>query len=159
MRGFKIAVLLLSFVLIPFKSYAFCANSIEAQAFSVRALKSSLMIAALSCNQNKAYNRFIKAHDDILSRSGNRISAFFEKEYGSNAKTHLNKFITHLANDASKASMSSDDDFCQVSADLFSDLRHSDQEELLDIALSDNYASIHGIQNCESNVKVAHQRD
>lgn len=151
-------VYLLVFLLIPFKSYALCANPEQSQALALRALKSSLMVAALSCNQQKPYNTFIKKHEDTLSSAGNTVQKLFTNHYGSQAKYQLNKFMTHIANTASKLSMSSSDEYCDTSAKLFKKINKSNNYKFLAVVKDGDYHELHGIKSCSSNVTIA-QKD
>lgn len=133
----------------PTPAEAGCARNEEAQAFDIRALKSSLMVAALSCGQQDYYNTFIKRHESVISDGGNTIKAYFEKNYGGGADRELTRFVTTLANKAAKGSMQSDDvRYCQETAEMFGILLQIDPPELANVAGQDRYTALHEFGDC-----------
>jgi menaquinone-dependent protoporphyrinogen IX oxidase len=125
-----------------------CANMSEENAFNLRALKSTLMVAALSCGQQSDYNRFVKKYQTTLSSGGKAIKKYFHRIYGKNAESHLNKFITNLANQASKGSINGDDiTYCDQTKDVFKKLLRLGTEGVSKFAQKE-YTSLHGIRAC-----------
>src|SRR5690349_5451346 len=56
-----------------------CANRTELEAIQIRHLQSRLMVAALSCNQQKAYNDFVTAFQPELTAHGTQLVAYFNR--------------------------------------------------------------------------------
>lgn len=88
-------------------------------AIEVRRLQTTLMVAALSCNARSYYNDFVIRHRPRLQHYGKAIRLEFRRRYGRNAPTELNRFITHLANQASAQSNADRDAFCSEAMMLF----------------------------------------
>jgi len=134
---------------IPQWSFAGCASHAESDAFTLRALKSSLMVAALSCNQQKDYNAFMDKNQTFISSGGEKIKEYFKREYGKNAENQMNRFVTQLANRASEGSMAEDSDsYCNKTKKVFAELLKLDQKKLVRFMEKNSYASMHGINSC-----------
>jgi len=144
----RFIVVVCSFLLIPSASFAYCAQARESEAFEIRALQSSMMVAALSCNQHSQYNQFIRNYKSDIASGGKDIKSYFERAYGSKYEYELNKFITNLANRATKLSMEDDpDEYCDHTLAIFNSLNSSkvDLEEFLE---QEKYATLHGVNAC-----------
>ena len=94
-----------------------CISGEEAAAFRMRHLQSRLMVAALSCNQQEAYNTFVEHFRNDLVNAGGRITSYFQRVGG--GQTALNKYITDLANAADLSRAEDPDGFCGKSWPLF----------------------------------------
>ena len=113
-----------------------CYTPTEATAVQVRMLQSELMVAALACRDSNPeygmvaqYNEFVHRLGDRLIRHSKVLQAHFRKLYGVQSTHHLDEFITEIANDASKRSMTSG--YCDSAAGMFrqaSSLPQSDLE-------------------------------
>ncbi len=95
-----------------------CASDGERQAMLVRGLQSYLMMAAVACNQSDAYNKFINNNQAELSRQGHSLKAYFQRVYGGSSETHLNKFITEIANEWSQVHMANMTNYCKSTWDM-----------------------------------------
>ncbi len=94
-----------------------CGSPAETEAFRMRHLQSRLMVAALSCNQQAAYNTFVEHFRPTLAGAGNTITAYFSRVGG--GQTALNKHITDLANAAGLSRAEDPDNYCNHAWDLF----------------------------------------
>jgi len=94
-----------------------CASLEEAAAFSLRHLQSRLMVAALSCNQQAAYNTFVEHFRTPLVGAGGMITEYYRRVGG--GQTALNRHITDLANAAGLSRAEDPDGYCKQSWDLF----------------------------------------
>lgn len=88
-------------------------------AIKVRRLQTTLMVAALSCNARSYYNDFVIRHRPSLQRYGKAIKLEFQRRHGRNGPKELNRFITHLANDASARSNADREAFCSDALAVF----------------------------------------
>lgn len=132
----------------PFSSS--CASREDIKAFDLRALNSSLMVAALSCNQQAEYNQLLKKYNNLFSESGNNIKTYFRKQYGSGSEKELNRFITHLANNASQGSMAGDPEkYCDETRKVFATLISLRQDKFAEFADQKAYSAMHGIKSCK----------
>ena len=93
-----------------------CATSEEAAAIRLRHLQSRLMVAALGCNQQDAYNGFVEHFRSDLVVAGGRIADYFERRGGQFA---LNRHVTELANAAGLSRAEDPDGFCKTTWQLF----------------------------------------
>lgn len=143
----------------PAMATAACATKSEVQAINLRALKSSLMVAALSCGQQSEYNAFINKHNALFSSDGHEVKGYFSRNYGSSGDYHMNRFITKLANEASNVSMKqSSEAYCTAMKSAFKEIVAMNRESVQSHAASARYVSLHGIDACATgadNAKMA----
>lgn len=95
-----------------------CIQPAEQAAFEVRALQSQLMVAALSCNQDNAYNAFVRKFQPALAGSYNTIQSHYRRG-GANGQRNLDQYITGLANAHSQDGIRQGSHFCTNIAPLF----------------------------------------
>lgn len=95
-----------------------CLNQKAAAADRMRALQSTLMVAALNCNHkpalslNQTYNQFVKRHRASLIDHADVLRVHFKERYGRNHEAELNRYVTRLANEISLGSFD-DPQFCE----------------------------------------------
>ncbi len=94
-----------------------CGSLAETEAFRMRHLQSRLMVAALGCNQQAAYNTFVEHFRPSLAGAGNTITAYFLRVGG--GQTALNRHITDLANAAGLSRAENPDGYCKHAWELF----------------------------------------
>lgn len=92
------------------KDVATCVSSQEADAMRLRDLQSRLMVAALSCNQQTAYNGFVEKFRPSLTLAGQQIVAYFQRTGG--GEPALNRHLTQLANAAGLARAEEPENYC-----------------------------------------------
>jgi hypothetical protein len=126
-----------------------CTSTEEAEAFRLRHLQSRLMVAALGCNQQAAYNTFVEHFRDHLVTSGGRITGYFQRTGGGQAA--LNRHITELANAAGLYRAEDPDGFCKQAWELFW-LLEQDPMTLHKIAETNMLTSIAEFKNCSVTV-------
>ncbi len=95
-----------------------CVQASERTAFEVRALQSQLMVAALSCNQDNAYNAFVRKFQRDLAGSYSAIQTHYRRS-GANGQRNLDQYITGLANAHSQDGIRQGSQFCPNIAPLF----------------------------------------
>jgi hypothetical protein len=113
-----------------------CYGPAELSAVQVRMLQSELMVGALACRDSNPelgmvaqYNSFVHRLGDRLVRHSKVLQAHFSKQYGATSRRELESFVTALANDASKRSMTSAT-YCQGAAELFRNVAGLEQRDL-----------------------------
>ena len=113
---------------------ATCYTPAETTAVQVRMLQSELMVAALACRDSNPelgmvaqYNDFVRRLSDRLISHSKVLQAHFQKNFGTDGHRNLEAFVTALANDASKRSMTSG--YCQSAAALFRDVSALERRE------------------------------
>lgn len=83
------------------------------QAFNVVALKSALMVAALSCDQRDKYDAFMHSFQPHVLESQREMDAYFHKASGPYSGQKMeDTFITLLANNQSVAGIAQGQIFC-----------------------------------------------
>lgn len=114
---------------------AACYTPAEATAVHVRMLQSELMVAALACRESNPelgmidkYNGFVQRHSDGLVSHSRVLQSHFQTRYGAQHKRQLDVFVTALANDASKRSMT--EKFCDRAATLFGEISVLERPDL-----------------------------
>ncbi|MBM3514835.1 MAG: hypothetical protein FJX59_14155 [Alphaproteobacteria bacterium] len=83
----------------------------------MRHLQSPLVVAALSCGQQQAYNSFVTRFQPELAAQGQRLIGYYQKS--KNGVDSLNKAVTALANAASKLRAEDPQVFCTATWNLF----------------------------------------
>lgn len=104
-----------------------CASDVERQAMMVRGLQSYLMMAGVACNQADAYNRFVQTNQAELSAQGTALKGYFRRVYGGNYESHLNDFITEIANAWSQVHMSNMSNYCKSTWEMMYRLEKTPQ--------------------------------
>lgn len=83
------------------------------QAFNVVGLKSALMVAALSCNEQPQYDAFMHSFQPHVYAAQQTMDAYFHKASGSYSGQKMeDDFITNLANNQSVAGIAQGQQFC-----------------------------------------------
>ncbi len=144
----KVLFAFLVAVLMPFSSFA-CAMEEESDALDLRALQSNMMVAALSCDQQKNYNKFMSKYQDRLIDGGDEIKSYFKRTYGFGYEQELNRFVTNLANKATERSMKKNaSTYCQQMDAMFKNLLSLEEEMLADFVEEKHFANMHGVNSC-----------
>lgn len=134
-----------------------CARPAEQPALNARVLQAHLMVAALSCNERARYNSFVKKFQGELVARGRAVTAMFDRAYGRNASTQINRFVTALANDASSRSLASGQ-FCSDAAFLFETLDKIEPSMLSELAENQPFSEAHGVVPCHQQASAANDR-
>jgi hypothetical protein len=82
------------------------------QAFNVIALKSALMVAALTCNQQDQYDQFMTAFQPHVLAEQHVMDAYFKRSGGYYGQAKEDDFVTLLANNQSVGGISQGGMFC-----------------------------------------------
>lgn len=136
----------------PFSAHAAapqqCVSLEEAGAFKMRHLQSRLMVAALGCNQQAAYNTFVEHFRDHLVSAGGHLTNYYKRAGGQAA---LNRHITDLANVAGLRRAESPTDYCTHAWNLFWSLEQ-DPHALSKVADENIFGDIARPQMCTVTV-------
>jgi hypothetical protein len=123
------AVAALTTAALPWAANAACLNRTDMHAMQAAALQQHLMVAAFTCHDTGAYNRFVLSHRSELQKSDAMLLAYFQ-DNGGTAAYHTYK--THLANAAALESSRSES-FCSNADMLFHSVSSSGSlDEILD---------------------------
>jgi hypothetical protein len=93
-----------------------CIRPDERVALEVRAVQTNLMVAALSCNFQPAYNDFVRRFRPALDRHNDLVHRFFDRSYGRGGANAATRYFTRFANRSALASVANLDKFCDASA-------------------------------------------
>jgi hypothetical protein len=96
-----------------------CMQPAETQAFNILALKSALMVGALSCNQGEQYNIFMANFQADIAAEQHAMDAYFIRAAGLAAQSQEDAYETALANSQSQMSLALGGGFCQANSTLF----------------------------------------
>tara|TARA_B100001564_G_C20499767_1_gene605579 strand:- start:158 stop:565 length:408 start_codon:yes stop_codon:yes gene_type:complete len=130
-------------------AFAKCALEDEKQALDLKALQSSMMVAALSCGQQDAYNDFVEKYQHNISDGGDTIRTYFKARFGSSHEHELNRFVTKLANKATQESMYiSSDLYCMRMHEVFTALLDMPNQQFANFVKGYHFETLHGISAC-----------
>ncbi len=99
-----------------------CVPAAAKHAFEVTALKSQLMVAALSCRQDSQYNSFIERNRPQLVAHDKELMAWFRRTYGGQGVRRFDDFITSLANAQSQEGIRQGTSFCGNMTPFFTEI-------------------------------------
>ncbi len=158
MQRFPVIALLASVLLLSSISSAnatSCASAAEQQSLHMRALQSELMVAALACGKKQDYNRYVSQFAPDLKWQGGTLRSYFQRQFGGASERQLNRFVTQMANQASRLSLArSRDEYCGKAANLFSKVNDSRPWQVVDYA-SDHYGAWHAVASCDTRQVLA----
>jgi hypothetical protein len=129
-----------------------CASAQEADAFELRALQSRLMVAALSCNQQAAYNTFVEKFRPTLTSAGHAMQSYYARTGG--GETALNRYVTSLANAAGLSRAEKPQDFCSETWTMFL-LLQDEPDELPTIAAKHDMSTADRPHECAAPADVS----
>lgn len=89
-----------------------CARPTERAAFDVTALKSQLMVTALSCQAQERYNQFVTKYRNDLLKEEHALGSYFGRASSRSARQDHDDYITSLANAQSEAGIRLGAAFC-----------------------------------------------
>jgi len=96
-----------------------CVQPLERTAFDIIALKSTLMVGALSCNQGVSYNKFMTHFQSEILAEQHVMDGYFAHAYGLYSQMQEDSYETSLANSQSEASITIGAAYCGNTARLF----------------------------------------
>jgi hypothetical protein len=122
-NALKIPAVLCASVAMIGQSFAadVCAKPDEAMALKTAAMQQELMVAALSCDDIGAYNRFVISHQRELQESDATLLNYFQRASARGGADNYNAYKTALANDFSLASLRGRQAFCYAADTAFGD--------------------------------------
>jgi len=90
-----------------------CAHPAEMTALSVAALKSNLMVAAISCRDEEKYNDFVRRYRPSLLQQEKTAETYFSRNDKRHWQQSRDDYITQLANAQSQRAMVLGSQFCE----------------------------------------------
>lgn len=99
-----------------------CTKEAERAAFDTEALKSELMVTALTCQQKEKYDAFIHTYQAALTGTEADLNGYFKHAYGRQYQKAHDDYISNLANVQSEEGLKMGTAFCQTSIDMFDEV-------------------------------------
>jgi hypothetical protein len=114
-----------------------CAKEEERSALDTIALKSELMVTALTCHMQEKYDAFITHYQPALSATEKDVSNYFKHAFGRRSVKEHDDYISNLANVQSEEGLKMGTAFCETYSAMFDEVEslHS-STELADFANS-----------------------
>jgi len=107
-----------------------CARPNEMAAVKTAAIQQRLMVAALSCDAAKLYNRFVSSYQKDLQASDRELQNFFRRLHGKNGTEEYHSFKTRLANASSMASIGDITGYCGSAKQMFDEALNAEKPTL-----------------------------
>ncbi len=99
-----------------------CTKEAERAAFDTEALKSELMVTALTCKQQEKYDSFIHTYQPALTATEASLNSYFKHAYGRQYQKAHDDYISNLANVQSEEGLKMGAAFCQTYSDMFDEV-------------------------------------
>jgi hypothetical protein len=99
-----------------------CASEADQAVFDVQVLRSELMVLATGCQDDTAYNAFIRRYQPDLLANDRAMDAYFKRRYGRAGQTEHDRFVTDLANALSREGSQLGGDFCPRNGLMFQEV-------------------------------------
>jgi hypothetical protein len=114
-----------------------CAKQDERSALDTIALKSELMVTALTCHLKQRYDAFIHTYQPALAATEKDVNSYFKHAFGRRSTKEHDDYISNLANVQSDEGLKMGTAFCQTYSAMFDEVEslHS-STELADFAHS-----------------------
>ena len=97
MRLFMSGLLAASLAASPLYA-AECVRPSDHTALDITALRTQLMVTALTCKANDRYDAFVRKYQSDLVREDKSLNSFFVRSYGRAASKQRDDYVTQLAN-------------------------------------------------------------
>jgi len=99
-----------------------CADPGDQSHFEVTALKTELMVIALTCEERDRYNAFIQRYQPTLVEVNRGFTNYFNRALGRAGQRQLDIYITALANSRQQGAQVLGSDFCPRNRILFEEV-------------------------------------
>ena len=100
-----------------------CVSAAEEPDFAVQALKSTMMLTALTCGAQPKYNAVIRRFKADIHRSEIRVSHWFSQAYPREGQVRYDNFVSELANVQSlETARKLSEGYCSGAIKLFADI-------------------------------------
>ena len=99
-----------------------CARPGDYPALDVAALKTKLMVTALTCSADEKYNAFVTRYRPELASQDKALSSFFSRANARRARQQQDDYVTQLANSQSHTGLSQGSLFCRYNLSTFDEV-------------------------------------
>jgi hypothetical protein len=130
---------------------ATCARQDERSALDTMALKSELMVTALTCHMKEKYDAFIHTYQPALTATENFVNGYFKHAFGRMYVKAHDDYISNLANVQSEEGLKMGTAFCETYSAMFDEVQslHS-STELADFAHSKALVQPVSFETCDA---------
>lgn len=105
----------------PFAA-AQCVRSADLAAFDITALKTSLMITALTCAADERYNAFVRKYQPELAAQDRALNGHFTRVNSRSGRKQHDEYVTQLANSRSQDGTRQGSSFCNYNLPVFDEV-------------------------------------
>ncbi len=126
-----------------------CVRSGDLPAFDITALKTKLMVTALTCGENEKYNAFVMKYRPELTSQDQALNGYFNRVNARRGRQQHDDYITQLANSESQTGLRQGSLFCRYNLGTFDEvmaLRNG--RELTDYAAGKSVAQPISMTEC-----------
>ena len=99
-----------------------CVRPVDYGAFDVTALKTHLMVTALTCAADEKYNAFVIKYRPELASMDKALGGYFSRAHGRRARQQQDDYITQLANSRSQDGLRQGSLFCAQNLGTFDEV-------------------------------------
>ncbi len=99
-----------------------CTRPAEHTALEVTALKTQLMVMALTCKADERYNAFVVKYRPDLVQADKSLNTYFSRSSGRNAAKQRDDYVTQLANTQSQTGIKQGSSFCDRNLPVFDEV-------------------------------------
>lgn len=132
-----------------------CGRPAEKAAFAIAALKTQLVVTAISCNQQDQYNAVIKRFRTPIVASEKVLAGFFSRAYGRQAQSQQDDYSTTEINQTSQVGLRQGTGFCVAAVPMFDEVMAlKNGDELTQYALAKNFEQTLTVPDCDSTPAV-----
>ncbi len=99
-----------------------CVRPADHASFDITALKTSLMVTALTCSADERYNAFVNKFKPELTAQDRALGSYFSRVNSRNARKQQDDYVTQLANSRSQDGNSQGSRFCARALPTFDEV-------------------------------------
>lgn len=99
-----------------------CVQPGDHSAFDVTALKTKLMVTALTCGADEKYNAFVTKYRPELTSQDKALGGYFSRAHGRRARQQQDDYVTQLANSESQTGVRQGSLFCRYNLGTFDEV-------------------------------------
>lgn len=99
-----------------------CASEQDQSVFEIEALKTELVVIAISCKEEEKYNAFVRRYQSTLAENGKAFGQYFTRTRGRAGQRANDLYITNLANARGNEAQVLGSDFCPRNTQLFDEV-------------------------------------
>lgn len=127
-----------------------CVHPADHASFDITALKTSLLVVALTCGADERYNAFVRKYQPELAAQDHALGAYFTRVHGRTGRKQQDDYVTQLANSQSQDGNKQGKWFCSRNLPAFDEVMalHG-SGELAEFAAGKSVAQPINVTACE----------